>query len=140
MACFIAPAVEAAAVTIVYAAMKKKEKTAQCSQTAPQEPAFPPHIPFLQKLSWLLKLLWGGCFLLCVEHIWHGEVVPWWPFLTAMNDPAETQIMLSELASVGVSMAILITLVWCVMLAVSSRHEKACSVPARRRRVKLCVF
>ena len=34
---------------------------------------------------WILNaLLWGGVILLVLEHVWHHEVVPWPPFLTAM--------------------------------------------------------
>jgi len=36
------------------------------------------------KLSLLNALLWGGVILLAVEHVWHGEVTPWPPYLTAM--------------------------------------------------------
>ncbi|MEM0217058.1 MAG: hypothetical protein QW612_05920, partial [Candidatus Bathyarchaeia archaeon] len=33
---------------------------------------------------WILNaLLWGGVILLALEHVWHAEVVPWPPFLTA---------------------------------------------------------
>ena len=58
----------------------------------------------------LAYLLWGGAFLLCYEHIWHGEVVPWFPFLTAASDPASAAEMLHEMATVGVAMAALVTL------------------------------
>ncbi len=62
--------------------------------------------------------------MLLIEHIWHGEVVPWAPFLTAMGNPKDTVVMLKEIATVGVSMAILCTLVWCCMLIVASIVEK----------------
>jgi len=61
---------------------------------------------------------------LAFEHIWHGEVVPWFPFLTAMSDPADMAEMLHEMSTVGVTMAVLITLVWLGMLAASSVIEK----------------
>ncbi len=60
-------------------------------------------------------MLWGGVVLLAFEHIWHGEVVPYFPFLTAMYDPSDTAEMLQEMATVGVGMAVLITFVWVVM-------------------------
>ena len=69
-------------------------------------------------LAWLL---WGGAFLLCYEHIWHGEVVPWFPFLTAMNDPGDTAEMLSEMGSIGVLMAVLVTAAWAIMMFVADR-------------------
>ena len=58
-----------------------------------------------------MNMLWGGVLLLCIEHMWHGEVVPFPPFLTAMNAPEEIPAMLGEMATVGVSMAILVTTV-----------------------------
>lgn len=64
-------------------------------------------------------MLWGGAILLCLEHIWHGEVVFYPPFLTAMSDAADTAVMLHEMSAVGVSMALLVTAVWVVMVLVA---------------------
>lgn len=75
----------------------------------------PTKIPFTRKLKWLTNLLWGGSLLLAYEHVWHGEVQPFFPFLTAMSDPADTAEMLHEIATVGVSMAVLITAIWVAM-------------------------
>ena len=58
------------------------------------------------------------------EHVWHGEVVPWFPFLTATSNPADAAQMLHEMATAGVAMAILVTAVWAGMLVVSSVIEK----------------
>ena len=69
-----------------------------------------------QKLRWLTNLLWGGAVLLMYEHVWHGEVVPWFPFLTAAADPGDAAEMLHEMATAGVMMAVLVTAVWAVML------------------------
>ena len=73
---------------------------------------------------WLANLLWGGCLLLCYEHIWHGEVVPWFPFLTAMASPDETSVMLSEMRSVGGTMAIEITVVWVLIVLAANAIVK----------------
>ena len=72
-------------------------------------------VPLSRKLKWLTYLLVGGAVLLAFEHVWHGEVVAWFPFLTAMSDPADTSEMLHEMATVGSSMAGLITVVWVGM-------------------------
>ena len=69
-------------------------------------------IPISRKLKWLNHMLLGGSVLLAFEHVWHGEVTPWFPFLTAMADKADTAAMLHEMATVGVSMAALVTAVW----------------------------
>lgn len=125
MACFLAPAAEAVIVTVIRSSVKKKETVSIHVGTDTKEKGSlePGHIPFSQKLGWLLKLLWGGCFLLAIEHIWHGEVVPWPPFLTAMNNPADILPMLMEIATVGTTMAVLITAIWVVMLLVSKHIE-----------------
>ena len=41
-----------------------------------------------------------------------------------MNDPADTAEMLHEMATVGVSMAALVTLVWLGMVGITSWMEK----------------
>ena len=64
-------------------------------------------------------MLWGGSALLAFEHVWHGEVVPWFPFLTAMESPDEATAMIHEMSTVGVSMAVLVTVVWGVMVLAS---------------------
>lgn len=132
MACFLAPVAEAIVVSVVKKNLEKKELAAlsahpDMAETAPRQDS---RIPFSRKLGWLNNLLWGGSFLLAIEHIWHGEVVPWPPFLTAMNNPAEVQPMLMEILTVGGSMVILVTAVWLGMLLVASRMEKKAERPA----------
>ena len=125
MACFVVPAVEAIVVTVVRKVMEKKEKQPEEVDIVLDGVAEKAHrIPFSGKLKWLTNLLWGGSALLAFEHVWHGEVVPWFPFLTAAADPADAAEMLHEMATVGVSMAVLVTLVWLAMVGVSSVIEK----------------
>ena len=69
-------------------------------------------------------MLWGGSALLAFEHIWHGEVTPWFPFLTAAGNPEDAMVMLHEMATTGVAMAALVTAVWVGMVAVSNVIEK----------------
>lgn len=124
MACFIVPAAEAIIVSGVAAVLKKKEEKVLESQPVMLEGE--KKITMSKKLNILSKLLWGGVVLLAFEHLWHGEVVPFPPFLTAMADPEETQIMLSEMASVGTSMAALVTAAWGTVCGVLSAktHKK----------------
>lgn len=62
---------------------------------------------------------------LVFEHVWHGEIVPWFPFLTAASNPKDASIMLHEMSTVGVTMAALVTAVWGVMvLAVNALEKK----------------
>lgn len=106
MACFTVPAGEAVVTTIVKKTMEKK---------GIQEKESDGKIPMTRKLKWLSNLLWGGSVLLAFEHVWHGEVQPFFPFLTAMSNPEDTAEMLHEIATVGVSMAVLVTAVWIGM-------------------------
>ena len=124
MACFLVPTAEAVVVTAVRHVQKKKE----AAQPVRREdegagPRLDARIPFSRKLGWLLNMLWGGSILLAFEHVWHGEVVPFFPFLTAVES-GETAEMLSEMGSTGVMMAAIVTAAWAGMVAVSSLAEK----------------
>ena len=127
MACFLVPTTEAIVTTVITkVAENKAPETAETPKTevSAENTQSKGKIPFARKLRWLTNLLWGGSVLLMFEHIWHGEVVPWFPFLTNAADPADRAEMLHEMGTVGVGMAILITLVWLGMLVVSSAYEK----------------
>ena len=126
MACFLVPAAEAVVTTIAAKVMKSKEADPETVkvQLDGTELVKAEKISFSRKLGWLNKLLWGGSALLAFEHVWHGEVVPWFPFLTAASNPADAAEMLHEMSTVGVTMAVLVTAVWAGMLVVSSVIEK----------------
>lgn len=119
MACFLVPAGEAVVTTIVQKVVENREKKVGGERTKKTGSSWS------RRLSWLNKLLWGGTILLALEHIWHGEVVPWPPFLTAMENPAEVAPMLHEMATVGVAMAITVTIVWAIMVMVVELRTKA---------------
>ena len=123
MACFLVPVAEAVIATAATKIIQKKENTITVSH-GEESPETPGKLPFSRKLKWLTNLLWGGAALLAFEHVWHGEVVPWFPFLTAAADPADAAEMLHEMATVGVSMAVLVTVIWLIMLGVSRAIEK----------------
>ena len=124
MACFLVPATEAIITTIAAKVISSKEKEKSVKITlsdgSVQETT---KIKFSTKLGWLNKLLWGGSALLMFEHLWHGEIVPFFPFLTAVEN-GETAEMLAEMGSAGVMMAVLVRVVWFGMLAVYSVVEK----------------
>ena len=123
MACFAVPVAEAVVTTIVTKIIEKKE--ASCTENKQAAPA---KVPFSKKLRWLNNLLWGGSALLAFEHVWHGEVVPWFPFLTAAANADDRAEMLHEMATVGVTMAVLVTVVWIGMLIVSNMIEKRAQI------------
>ena len=105
MACFLVPTTEAIVVTAVEKGLKKEN-------------------PFKGKVKWLGNMLWGGSALLAFEHVWHGEVVPWFPFLTAAENPADTAEMLHEMSTVGVTMTVVVTMAWLGMVGVTHYLEK----------------
>lgn len=126
MACFTVPATEAIITTVAEKIIKSKEKKQALSgavNTKADENTESTKISFSTKLGWLNKMLWGGSALLAFEHVWHGEVVPFFPFLTAVKNGEVTE-MLHEMATAGVSMALLVTAVWGVMVGITSLYEK----------------
>lgn len=104
MACFLVPAAEAMVTTAISKKYGKEEKS---------------------RISWLNNMLWGGSALLAVEHVWHGEITPFFPFLTAMNSAEDTMEMLHEMSTVGVGMAVLVTGVWAIMCVVAANMQKS---------------
>ena len=111
MACFTAPLAQALVVTAAKSASHGKAATSRN--------------PFVRRLGWLQKMLFGGSFLLAIEHVWHGEITWRYPFLTAVKD-GTTAEMWHEIATVGVAMAVLITVVWAGMVLVAeARARKA---------------
>lgn len=121
MACLLIPAAEAVITTIAAKAVKSREQKAENDETAIETTQ---KLPFSRKIKWLSNLLWGGSALLTLEHVWHGEIVPFAPFLTAASDPASAAEMLQEMATVGVGMTAAVTAVWLGMLGVSHIMEK----------------
>ncbi|NWF77570.1 MAG: hypothetical protein HXY36_03090 [Chloroflexi bacterium] len=119
MACFLVPMGEAIVTTVVQKVVENKEKKVGGERTKKVG------LSWSQRLSWLNKLLWGGTALLALEHVWHGEVVPWPPFLTAMENPADVGPMLREMATIGVAMAITVTAIWGIMILVAELKAKA---------------
>lgn len=126
MACFLAPMAEAIVVTVVKKAMEKREKK-EMEKGGGAQMALPARtgLKFSRKLGWLSSMLWGGVLLLAFEHIWHGELVPWPPFLTAMNNPAEAGMMLQEIATIGAGMAVFVTIVWGVMALIADKKARS---------------
>ncbi|QHI71117.1 hypothetical protein [Aminipila terrae] len=140
MACFLVPLGEVIITSAVQKVVEKKErkveKTVESQENAEKvwlsgnnneadtRKALQTGFSWSQKLSWLNRMLWGGVILLAFEHLWHGEIVPWPPFLTAMNNPADIGPMLHEIATIGTGMALFITIVWTVMVMIADEKSK----------------
>lgn len=114
MACFLVPAAEAVVTTVISKTLKNKENNDGTLTVA-------------GKIKWLNNMLWGGSSLLAFEHLWHGEIVPWFPFLTAAGNPEDMAGVLHEMCTVGVTMALLVTAVWGGMVIVTSIAQKRAS-------------
>jgi len=84
-------------------------------------------------LGLLEGLLWGGAGLLALEHLWHGELVPWPPFLTAMRSPDEWAVALHEMSTNGVAMTLATVGIWGSVLLLQRRSAGARWAPAGRR-------
>jgi hypothetical protein len=120
MACFLVPAAEAIVTTAAGKIAENKENTLADTGSA-----------YTSKKSGISAIckrvsgfLWGGSALLAFEHIWHGEVTPFFPFLTAASNPADKAVMLHEMSTIGVSMAVLVTVFAVVTSLVSERSTK----------------
>jgi hypothetical protein len=121
MACFLVPVSEAIVLTVVQKVAERRSKSTGGERSEKGMS------PWVRRLGWLNTMLWGGGVLLAFEHLWHGEIVPWFPFLTAMENPADVGPMLHEIATVGATMAIAVTAVWAVMVLVVGLREKSLS-------------
>lgn len=123
MSCLLVPLAEG----IVVSAL---DKLVIHSEHSSQENADGLSASFKANLGKLKTMLYGGSFLLGVDHVFNGEIsfVP--PFLTALNSPEETSVMLKEIATTGVAMALAATFVWGCGVVISwclkkSRVHKA---------------
>ncbi len=105
MACFTAPVAQALVVGALKSSSKKSEN------------------PFVARLGLLQKMLFGGSFLLAIEHVYHGEVIFSWPFLTAVRD-GNTAEMLHEIATSGLAMCAVVSIVWAGIVLASSALER----------------
>lgn len=115
MACFTVPAAEAVITSAAKKVLKNSKKDKENI--------------FIKRIGWLSNMLWGGSALLCFEHIWHGEITPWFPFLTSAANPQDLSAMLFEMATSGVGMAVLVTAVWVGMVCVAGAIEKREATP-----------
>ena len=122
MACLLVPAAEAIVTTITAKILKSREEKNlvksennenNCTEICTVKENCKEET-FSQKLNRLSGFLWGGSGLLAFEHLWHGEITPFFPFLTATADAESTQRMLYEMSTSGVAMATVVTAVWAV--------------------------
>lgn len=119
MACFLvsaAAAIGTAAAKYVVKHKETKEELKSVETSAePKEYKFGSEVKWSKKLSYLELSLWSGAFVLAGEHILHGEVSPFPPFLTAAGEGAgAVSEMLHEMGTVGVTMFATVFVAWAV--------------------------
>ena len=125
MACFIVPATEAVVTTIMTKMIEKKENEKMAEDLKQGVTVAELHKETLSsKLKKLNGFLWGGSVLLAFEHVWHGEVQPFFPFLTAAESAESLTEMLHEMGTVGVGMAAAVTIVWGAVTGISLYKER----------------
>ena len=113
MACFTVSAVAAIGVSVARHIVKRHEKKNELVVSEPKEVKFGKEIKWSKKLGYLELALFSGAFVLAGEHVLHGEVTPFPPFLTAAGEgPEAVKEMLTEMGTVGVAMLAFTVLAW----------------------------
>ena len=106
MSCFVVPLVEA----IVVSACRKR--------------AVQSGRPVWRELPALEKMLWGGALMLIVDHVINGELTWRFPFFTALSLEGGGGVMLREMLTVGVPMALVLTAAWAVWALLKERNHR----------------
>ena len=114
MACFLVSAAAGIGVTAAKYVVKHFEKKNELKVSEPKEVKFGSEIKWSKKLAFLELTLFAGSFVLAGEHMIHGEVVPFPPFLTAAGNPSDAAEMLHEMGTTGVLMLGLLVAAWAV--------------------------
>ena len=114
MACFTVSAVGALAVAVARHIVKHHENKLIKEGKEPQIDKFGSDTKWSTKLAYLELTLGSGSLLLAGEHIIHGEVTPYPPFITAMQSAEDTAQMWQEIGTVGVGMLAILVAAWAI--------------------------
>ena len=118
MACFLVSATVGIGAAVARHVVKHHENKLELEGRTQLPEKFGSDVKWSRKLGYLELTLFSGSFVLALEHILHGEVVPFPPFLTAAADPADTMEMLTEMGTVGVAMLAILVAAWAVGVAI----------------------
>ena len=130
MACFLVSTVAALGVATARHIVKHNENKNTELVVENKEYKFGSEMKWSKKLAYLELTLLGGSLLLAGEHILHGEVTPYPPFLTAAGESADAaREMLTEMGTVGVTMLVALVAAWGVGILLYDfikyrRHKK----------------
>ena len=114
MACFLVSATVGIGTAVARHIVKRHENKLELEGKAQLPEKFCSDVKWSKKLGYLELTLFSGSFVLALEHILHGEVVPFPPFLTAASSPAETAEMFKEMGTVGVAMLGILVAAWAI--------------------------
>ena len=115
MACFAVSAVVGIGTAIARHVVKHHEKKLELEGREQLPEKFGSDVKWSKKLGYLELTLFSGSFVLALEHILHGEVTPFPPFLTAAGEgPEAVQEMLTEMGTVGVAMLAILLTAWAI--------------------------
>jgi len=119
MACFLVSATVGIGAAVARHIVKHHENKLEAEGKTQLPEKFGSDVKWSKKLGYLELTLFSGSFVLALEHILHGEVVPFPPFLTAAGEgPEAVQEMLTEMGTVGVAMLAILLVAWGVGVAI----------------------
>ena len=134
MACFVVSTVAGVGVAIARHAVKHHEKKLENAGEAPKIEKFGSDTKWSKKLAYLELMLFAGSFILAIEHIIHGEIVPYPPFFTAVGE-GETIEMLKEMGTVGVAMLGILLVTWVIGVLVVDyiKYKRRKAAPSAKK-------
>ena len=130
MACFVVSAAAGVGVAVARHVVKHNEKKKEEAGIAPKIEKFGSDTKWSKKLAYLELMLFAGSFILAIEHIIHGEIVPYPPFFSAIGEGGTIE-MLKEMGTVGVAMLGILLVVWGIGVLISDyiKYKKRKALP-----------
>ena len=114
MACFVVSAAVGVGTAVARHVVKHHEKKLALAGNEPKVEKFGSDVKWSKKLAYLELMLFAGSFILAIEHILHGEIVPFPPFFTAASSKETALEMLREMGTVGVTMLAILVAAWAI--------------------------
>lgn len=135
MACFVVSASVGVGVAVARHVVKHHEKKLELEGKTKEVSKFGSDTKWSKKLGILELMLFTGSFILAIEHIIHGEIVPFPPFFTAAASYDSAIEMLQEMGTVGTAMLGILVVAWAVTITLLDlyKYKKRTAVPAAKK-------